>query len=478
MRSVACSKSQEICGLILSDVIRAAKGVLRHSGGIGSFNGVSTDSRKVREGALFVCLEGERFDGHDFISQAAAQGAGGVLVRKGWRSKKRSPLAPPSLAVIEVDDTLTALGDIANLWRRMNSFQIIGLTGSSGKTTTKEMMAGILAERFNVAKTEGNLNNLIGMPLSLLAAKPSDEVVVLEMGMNRFGEIERLAQIADPDIGVITNVHPAHLEGLKTIEGVARAKGELFESLDEEDLAVFNADDSLVSGLAAKCRARKIGFGFSEAAEVTALNCRISHEGKTTFFISTGEASAEVTLPVPGRHNVLNALCASAVAVAMGVDLAVVKERLEAFRAPVNRLEILNRPDGTTLINDTYNANPGSVRAALSTLGEISGSRPAIAVLGDMLELGDETEAAHAGIGKYAVESGVKYLLLMGEFARITGEGAIQAGMPKDCVYLAATHEEIVKKLNETGFRKAVVLVKGSRRMRMEEVVRQLGGKA
>lgn len=478
MRSVACSKNRELNGLILSDIIRATKGVVLQSGGVLSFYGVSTDSRNVKEGDLFICLEGERFDGHDFISQAAAQGAGGILARKDWWSRKSSPLVPLSLTVLEVDDTLAALGDIANLWRGINSFQIIGLTGSSGKTTTKEMMAGILAERFKVAKTEGNLNNLIGMPLSLLAAKPSHEVVVLEMGMNKFGEIRRLAQIADPDIGVITNVHPAHLEGLKTIEGVARAKGELFESLDEEDLAVFNADDPLVCGLTGKCRARKVAFGFSKAADVTALNCGTSAEGKTTFTLIADKDAADITLPLPGKHNIMNALCASAVATAMGVDLATVKESLERFRAPVNRLEIINRPDGTTLINDTYNANPGSVRAALSTLKDIRGSRPGIAILGDMLELGDETRTAHAGIGRYVVESGVKYLFLMGDFAHITADGAVQAGMPKDCVFLASTHQEIVKRLKEMISGKDVILVKGSRRMRMEEVVKQLGEKA
>lgn len=461
------------------DVLYATKGMLLQGGTAVSFNRVAIDSRTAKEGDLFLCLKGERFDGHDFVSEALAKGVSGILVRKGWWSEQAGRNLFTPAVVIEADDTLTALGDIASFWRRANPVQVVAITGSSGKTTTKEMTAGILAKCFNVAKTMGNFNNLVGLPLSLLAVKPTDKVAVLEMGMNRLGEIERLAQIARPDIGVITNVQTAHLEGLKTIEGVARAKGELYAALDEEDLAVFNVDDPHVSNLVRKCKARKLGFGLSPGAEVTAREIISRPEGMLSFSLVSREGAAQVTLQTPARHNITNALAASAVALAMGVDIKTIKEALEEFRPAANRLELIKLPQGITIINDTYNANPGSMRAALETLKEIKGSRPGIAVLGDMLELGEQTAEAHRSIGRYIAGLGIEYLIVMGEFApALITEGAIEGGMDKSHILTASSHEEAVRILKQKTSGHDFVLVKGSRRMRMEEVVKGLRGEA
>lgn len=458
------------------DILYATKGMLLQGGTAVSFNRVTIDSRTAKEGELFLGLKGERFDGHDFVAEAVARGVGGLLVRKGLWSGQASRKIFTPIVVIEVDDTVSALGDIASFWRRTDPIQVVAITGSSGKTTTKEMTAGILAKCYPVTKTIGNFNNLIGLPLSLLAVKPADKAVVLEMGMNRFGEIKRLSQIAEPDIGVITNIQMAHLEGLKTIEGVAKAKGELYEALDAEDIAIFNADDPHVSGLARKCQARKLGFGVGPGADVTARNIVFHPEGMVTFSLGSGGETIDITLQTPGRHNVTNALAASAVAIAMDVDLKIVKEGLAEFNPLANRLEIINLSHGMTLINDTYNANPGSMRAALETLKEIKGRRPGIAVLGDMLELGEQAVEAHRAVGQYISDLGIEYLVVLGEFSAYFAEGAARGGMDNGRILAASNHEEAVQIIRGVASGRDFVLVKGSRAMRMEEVVRRLGG--
>lgn len=461
--------------LDIYNILRATGGTLL-SRNVESFSRVSTDSRSIKEGDLFVCLKGDRFNGHDFINDVIKLGAGGILA-----DENRWPRLPggelPEVTIFKVEDALTALGDIAAFWRQVNSFQVIAVTGSSGKTTTKDMIAGILSRNFAVTKTQGNFNNLIGLPLSLLAARPADEIVVLEMGMNRFGEIRRLAEIAHPDIGLITNVEAAHLEGVKTIEGVARAKGELFESLDHDDLAVVNLDDPHIASLASRCQARQVTFGLNSGADITAGKIRIDSGGKANFLLTVSDSSVEISLKVPGRHNMVNALAASAVAAAMDVTLDQIKAGLEEFHSGSSRMEILELDHGITVINDTYNANPGSVKAALLALKEMKGNRKGIAVLGDMLELGDQTADCHAAVGRYAAQLNTDYLLVMGEFASHTVNGAIQAGMPESSTFVAATHKEIADKLREITDGDSLILVKGSRRMRMEEVVRQLGGR-
>ncbi len=458
------------------DILYATKGMLLQGGTAVSFNGVTIDSRTAKDGNLFLCLKGERFDGHDFVAEAVARGISGLLVRRGWWAEQASRNIFTPIVVIEVDDTITALGDIASFWRRTNPVQVVAITGSSGKTTTKEMTAGILSRCFDVTKTIGNFNNLIGLPLSLLAIKATDKVAVLEMGMNRFGEIERLAQIAKPDIGVITNVHMAHLEGLKSIEGVARAKGELYAALDAEDLAVFNVDDPHVSDLARKCLARKLGFGVGPKADVTARSVVSRPYGMVTFALVAGGEEIEITLQTPGRHNIMNALAASAVAVAMGIDLKTIKEGLEEFRMLANRLEIVKLPQGMTIINDTYNANPASMRAALRTLKEIKGGRQGIAVLGDMLELGEQAVEAHNSVGKYIADLGIEYVVVLGEFASNLAEGAVKYGLDINHIFIVSGHEEAVGIIKRLASGDDVVLVKGSRGMRMEEVVRRLRG--
>lgn len=460
--------------LMALEVLYATKGSLLQGSAAIPFDRVIIDSRAAKAGDLFLCLKGERFDGHDFVAEALARGTSGLLVRKGWWSQKAKKDIPASVVVIEVKDTITALGDMAAFWRCTNPVRVVAITGSSGKTTTKEMTAGILAKRFQVTKTIGNFNNLIGLPLSLLAVKPMDKVAVLEMGMNRPGEIQRLSQIAEPDIGMITNIQMAHLEGLGSMEGVAKAKGELYDALGPEDLAIFNVDDPRVSSLARKCRARKLGFGLGPGADMTARNISL-HPGQTVAFsLVSPQESRDITLQTAGRHNVLNALAASTVALAMGIDLQTIKEGLEGFRALGNRLEIIKLPKGLTIINDTYNANPGSMRAALETLKDLKGQQPGIAILGDMLELGPQSGEAHRAVGQYIPTLGIEYIIVLGNFASSLAEGAAQGGMDKERIFTVSGHEEAVDILRKISSGHDFVLIKGSRGMKMEEVLRRL----
>lgn len=423
-------------------------------------SGFSTDSRAIQEGDLFIPLHGPNFDGHDFLMQAVRNGAVACL--------SEEVIAGFPVPVIRVPDTLKALAELASARRQLLRGPLVAITGSSGKTTTKEMLGAILKETGAGLMTKGNLNNHIGLPLTLLRLSEEDRWAVLEMGMSARGEIAHLTEIAAPDIGVITNIGPAHLETLHGLEGVARAKGELFAGLSQKGTAVINADDERVAGLPVANGARRLLFGCSPPADVRGE--KISYwQGGMAFVLCLPEGRWPVQLNIFGRYNVSNALAAAAAAYAIGVEGAVIVRGLENFQTSAGRMEITLLAQDVVLMEDCYNANPLAVKAALSTLHEMQGCGRRVAVLGDMLELGDSAENLHREVGREAARR-CDLLVLIGEMSEQTAIGARQGGLNASRILRAENHAEAVqllKKMIQPGDR---VLVKGSRGMKMENI--------
>lgn len=437
------------------------------------FRSISTDSRTITPGDIFLALSGENFDGFTFTSQAIKLGASGLIVDR--------PLDPaPPLPVVIVADCLRALGDLAAYRRGLiKDMKVLAITGSSGKTTVKEMTASILSQCGKTIKTQGNFNNLIGLPLSLLPVNYRHDFAVMEMGMNAPGEIARLTEIADPDIACITNVHPAHLAGLGSIEGVARAKGELFAGCRGSATLVVNLEDPLIRKMVRKSRKKMISFGFRREATVRATRLAALRQGGLAFTLNLGGLTKRVALRTIGKHNVLNALAAAAGAYAAGADIDKIVAGLEAFAPGTNRLGICQLPCGLQVINDSYNANPASMNAALATVAMIKGSARTVAVLGDMLELGDFSAEAHATLGSLVAQHGFNYLYAVGDYAAVMVAAAQKAGMTanrtKHCADKAEAAAHIQKLLSEGNLQKNdIILVKGSRGMRMEQVIAAL----
>lgn len=434
----------------------------------GEVTAVSTDSRSVAPGQLFVPLRGERFDGHSFIQEVAGKGVTAILAEEQWLKGHR---VPDSLICIAVKNSLRALGDLAAEWRRRFEIPIIGVTGSNGKTTVKEMLATILEQAGPGLKTSGNLNNLIGLPQMLFQLRPEHRWAVLEMGMSEPGEIDRLASIANPRVGIILNALPAHLQSMGTVEAVAAAKGELLHRISDGGLAVVNADDPRVASLSQNASARRISFGI-DRGEVRAREIEpLGLEGQR-FLLVTPHGEAPVHLKACGRHNVYNALAATA-ALLEKVDLPTIVAGLEAFIPYKGRFQI-EQLGGITLVDDSYNANPASTKAALETLSQIAAVGHRIAVLGDMLELGDHEAEAHLGVGAVAGRN-VDRLYLIGErMVKYAAEGALLADMPAESVVCCTSHTEIAERLHQTTTEGDVILIKGSRGMTMEKVATEL----
>ena len=423
--------------------------------------GVSIDSRTLRDGELFVAVRGERFDGHDFVPDAFERGAVAAVV------DSRRAGSPGVGWLIEVPNTVAALQRLAAWYRSRFGLPVVAVTGTNGKTTTKDMAAAVLSAAFDTMKTEGNLNNHIGVPLTLFGLSRGHEAAVVEMGMNRPGEIGTLAGVAGPTVGVITNVAEAHMEGMGSVEAIARAKGELLEALPPDGTAILNADDARVMSQAGRTSARVVTFGLSVGADVRAT--AVSEEGPVGFDLAGGD---RVTLPVPGRHNVMNALAALAVGEVLGVERSACIAGLSSFVPSPMRM-CIEDVGRWTVLNDAYNANPGSMGAALETLASLAGGRTMVAALGDMLELGQRTRDAHREAGLLAAEKGVDHLLLFGSEVAALREGALAGGMPPDRARLFEDKAALVEALRQISD-EPVLLVKGSRAMRMEEVVELL----
>lgn len=436
------------------------------------FSRICTDSRTATPGCLYVAIRGERFDGHAFLLEAAASGAAGAVIRAGARRRFR---VGRSLALIEVADTLRALGGLANLLRRAHRVPLAAITGSNGKTTAKELLSCVLAAAGLVAlKSEGNFNNLVGVPLTLFRLERAHQAAIIEMGMNSFGEIARLTEICEPDVGLITSVGPAHTEGLGDTRGVARAKGELFAGLSPQAVAVVNADDEHVRSL--PTRARRLTF--------SALDTSADVRGRLTsdrglegldFELTIEGRSIPAHLNLLGRHNLMNALGAAAAAHALGVGLEAIAHGLAAYRPFSKRLQPSLAPGGWWVINDAYNANPASMAAGLkaaATVAEQGGGR-LVAALGEMLELGKISDEAHRGVGRLCAELKAAALAYLDTGAgRLFGEGARAAGL--ETVIGGAGHAEMAAALRALLRPGDVVLVKGSRRTGMERVAELL----
>jgi UDP-N-acetylmuramoyl-tripeptide--D-alanyl-D-alanine ligase len=457
----------------LSQVLLATGGRFFSGRTEAGFRRVCTDSRAVEPGDLFVALRGENFDGHAYLGQAVEKGAAGLVVDT---PPEQMVLVP----VVLVADTLRALGDLAAYRRSlMPDLQVVGITGSCGKTTVKEMIAAILAREYNVLKTQGNFNNLIGLPLSLLPVEFHHDFAVMEMGMNQPGEIARLTEIADPDIACITNVQDAHLAGLSDIAGVARAKGELFAGIKAWGKLVVNIDDKRVRGIARRCSQKKITFGRNPKADVRGLRLRSLGERGMAFTLQIGANEARVKIRGLGAHNVQNGLAAAGMAHAAGIKFKDIVAGLESFAPFEKRLQVQKLIGGIRLVNDAYNANPSSMLAALETLHQMDRSHKKVVVLGDMLELGAQSAAAHQDIGRAVARIGFDGLLAVGEFAETLVAAAWKGGMSKKKAMFFAKKEQIGDWLRESIAAGALrpgdwVLVKGSRGMRMETITLDL----
>lgn len=443
----------------LADVVADTGG--RLAGDDAGFAGVSIDSRTIERGQLFVALCGERFDGHGFVAAAAERGAAAALVEKPVKSR---------LPQVIVDDSQAALAALARAWRKKSQALVLAVGGSNGKTTTKELLAAILAGAGPTLATRGNLNNHIGVPLTLLRLEPGHSYAVIEMGANHPGEIAALAELAAPGIALVTNAGDEHLEGFGDLEGVARAEGEMFAALPPTGTAVINADDPFNELWCSMSRgARVVRFGIDAPAEAraSAIQGRIEGGGFITqFTLALAGEQARVRLGLAGRHNVSNALGAAAAAHAAGVGLPAIVAGLEHMRPVAGRLQLKPGPRGSWLIDDSYNANPSSVRAGIDVLCALPGEH--WLVLGEMAELGEESVVSHAGVGDYARRAGIARLFALGEATR----HAVAAFGGRGTWYEdAARLGDALAENLDSG---VTALIKGSRVNRLERVVERL----
>jgi len=436
------------------------------SGIDAEFSGVSTDTRTLRRGDLFVALVGPNFDGHEFVNEAAGKGAIGALVSRDLSA---------DIATLRVADTRLSLGQLAAHWRRQFRIPVIAVTGSNGKTTVKNMIAAILSIAGPTLATQGNLNNDIGVPLTLLRLRPEDRYAVIEMGMNHPGEIDYLTKLASPTIALINNAAAAHLAGLGSVEAVARAKGEIYAGLDKGGVAIVNADDpyaDLWRTLAAPHRI--VSFGLDRPADISA-EYQLDAAG-STIHLKTPHGGITMRLSLLGRHNVMNALAASSASLAAGVSLADIQAGLEKLKSVSGRLEVKRGWNGARVLDDTYNANPGSLAAGVEVLKAASGER--VLVLGDMGELGEAARDIHRRVGLLARSLGIERLYAVGVLTQDAVEAFGQGAQHFD------SHEALIENLRACLHGGVTVLVKGSRLMKMERVVAGIieedknGGKA
>ncbi len=425
---------------------------------------VDTDSRKIAPGGLFIPLAGERFDGHDFIPAALEGGAAGCLCA-GVPEKLL-----PGKFYVRVEDTTRALGDLARWYRGRFDIPFVCVTGSVGKTTTKDMIASVLAQRFQVLKTQKSYNNAIGLPLTLLGLDRSVEICVLELGMNHAGEIEYLTSIVRPDVAAVTNVGDAHIENLGSREGIFRAKCEIFTHMGEKGLAVLSGDDELLSTLRGKLPFETVFVGAGEgldyqakdiAGGVQALSCTAAGP----------KGSFHVRVPAPGRHMIYPALTAAAVGEHFGMTGEEIARGIAAFHPTEMRMNVRELPGGVTILDDAYNANPQSMAAAAAVLGEAE-DRRRVAVVGDMLELGEESERFHREVGAAFAGAGTDKLIAVGEFARYIACGADEAGLAETAYYTDV--ETALPDILSEKRPGAAILVKASRAMHFEKIVEAL----
>ena len=448
----------------INEIIKATNGLLIQGSLAVKVSGISTDSRKLKPQEAFLALRGNNFDGHDFIPVAIKSKAGCLIVDK----KLKNPI-PAGLAVIKVKDTVLALGDIAAYQRQKINLPVIAVTGSNGKTTTKEMVAWVLSANAQVLKNEGTKNNQIGLPQTLIQLSKKYDFAVVEIGTNHFGEVDYLAKIARPNIGIITNVGPSHLEFLKSLKGVLREKTTLLDNLVKPAIALINADDKLLKGLVKHPVAggQIFSYGVNAKCDFRAWDIKLTG-AKVEFKVNSG---FKFELPTLGDYNIYNALAAIGTARILGLSYPDIRARLAAFKFPKGRLNLLER-NGLRFIDDTYNSNPLSLNAALSALGAARCPGRKILVMGDMLELGRQKELLHRQIA-WSITNICDLLVTVGDLARITAEAARKNGLAAKQVFCCANSSQardlLLKKISPDA--DDLILVKGSRSMKMEEVL-------
>ncbi len=462
-----------------SEILTAIGGELVSGKGALPFSGICTDSRRVEKGQIFWALKGDHYDGHDFLRDALKAGASGVVAsRTGLQHAEAlsgSEAEKDRVAIIQVDDTLQSLGELARWWRRQFDSKVVGITGSVGKTTTKEMTARILEQGGAVLKSKGNFNNLIGLPLTLLQLKSGMTKTIVELGMNVPGEIARLTEISDPDIGMITNVAKVHLEGLGTMENVLRAKWELVEHMSPGGQVIINGDDRLLKNAAGTLGVNVMTFGMGSDNDVRGGKVRHLTSGGIAFTLLYRGKAWPIRLTVPGLHNVLNGLAAASAGFASGSRPDHVVKGLERFEGMKGRFDTTSFPNGITLVDDTYNANPASLKAVLDVLERmVQGRRRFIVALGDMKELGSESVPEHRTAGRRVARAGADYFVALGDYASEMIKGAVEAGLPRKRASRVDSRAEMVQKLTHIAEEGDLVFIKGSRMMALEEVVQRL----
>lgn len=443
------------------DEIKKTKGIVIKKGSPGEISGISTDSRKTVPGDLFVALKGPNFDGHDFIPEAAAHGASALLVESSWYSQIESDT---SLPVLLTADTIIGLGELAMSHRKKLECPVIAITGTNGKTTTKDMTVEILSKKFKVFYTQGNCNNYIGVPLTILKASPEHELGVVELGTNHFGEIEYLTKIAMPTHSAITNIGTGHTAFLISPEWVAGEKGKIFKFPQDSGVAFVNLDDRFVPGLAENVK-NKVTYSLNRDAAVTGKLLAVDANGYPRFSLND---QVEIKLGIPGNFNISNALCAAAIGLQFGISHSQIKDALEKFSGPSKRMEI-KTIKGIKIIDDCYNANPDSMRQSLITLSHIKAEGRKILILGDMLELGKLSQLYHREVGKKVVELGYRYLLTYGKDSRY-----IHREISKDKMALLrhfTSKKALAGVLERTLKEGDLIFIKGSRGMQMEEII-------
>lgn len=446
----------------IKEIGRATTGTWLHDVPVDIvFTSVDTDTRRICKGALFVALKGTAFDGHAFVCDAVKKGAAGAVV-----SEIRDAYKDADFPVYVVADTRKAYQDLAKFHRRRFAIPVVAVTGSVGKTTTRNMIASVLAQKLHVLQTEKNFNNEIGLPKTLLQLTPEHEACVVEMGMRGLGQIAELAAIAEPTVGVVTNVGKSHIELLGSQENIAKAKCELVRALDEQGIAILNQDDSFVAAMADQCKGKNVGYGIESNAPIRADRIGESEKG-IRFTCRSFDQMFDVTIPAIGLHNIYNALAAVAVGRVVGLSEHQVKKGLAEYHGEPMRGELI-RIGSYTFVNDAYNANPASMAEAVRTLSHLTRGRK-IAVLGGMLELGDWAEREHIAIGKQVAASGIDILITMGDLGEYIANAAKEAGMEN--VYIKNNHADVAHVLTEVMKPGDTILLKASRGFAMEKIL-------
>ncbi len=431
--------------------------------------GVSTDSRSIKKGEIFFALKGENYDGHEFINQAVSNGAAGVVISSSKEAVYSSLREFKKCFLIEVEDTLKALGDLAKYYRKGLRAGFIAVTGSNGKTTTKDMIYHVLRNFNSVTRSRKSFNNFIGVPLTIFDTDSTHDFCVVEMGTNAPGEIGRLSDIIFPDFTILTNISYTHLEGLGSIEGVAKEKAEFIGNVAGNGILITNADDDWCNRIASRFDGKVISFGINKSADIRASNVKRNNSG----FVFTVNDSFTVKLPVLGVHNIYNAIAAIATCNAVDISLEDICDKFIDFKLPPMRME-KQVYGGIVVINDGYNSNPMSMSAALEEFSQLNTHGRKVLVCGDMLELGDYTESMHREIGMKVANADIDILWTVGSFSRFVAEEAIANGMPEERIQSCETSEEVSSFVASKLKKDDTVLIKGSRGMKLENVVRQI----